>query len=81
MTQLRTINGAPLSSLCFGTMQFGGTAGADMSLTMYDACRKTGVNHFDTAHVYTGGASERCCQTKSNTSQSTMITQIYEAQI
>jgi len=25
---------------------------------MYDACRKTGVNHFDTAHVYTGGASE-----------------------
>ena len=58
MTQLRTINGAPLSSLCFGTMQFGGTAGADMSLAMYDACRKTGVNHFDTAHVYTGGASE-----------------------
>ena len=58
MTQLRTLNGAPLSSLCFGTMQFGGTADADMSLAMYDACRKTGVNHFDTAHVYTGGASE-----------------------
>ena len=58
MTQLRTLNGVPLSSLCFGTMQFGGTADADMSLAMYDACRKTGVNHFDTAHVYTGGASE-----------------------
>ena len=57
MTQLRTINGAPLSSLCFGTMQFGGTADADISLAMYDACRKTSVNHFDTAHVYTGGAS------------------------
>jgi hypothetical protein len=24
MMQLRTLNGAPLSSLCFGTMQFGG---------------------------------------------------------
>jgi len=58
MTQLRTLNGVPLSSLCFGTMQFGGTADADMSLAMFDACRKTGVNHFDTAHVYTGGASE-----------------------
>ena len=38
MTQLRTLNGVPLSSLCFGTMQFGGTADADMSLAMYDAC-------------------------------------------
>lgn len=25
---------------------------------MYDACRAAGVNHFDTAHIYTGGASE-----------------------
>lgn len=25
---------------------------------MYDACREAGVNHFDTAHVYTGGESE-----------------------
>lgn len=25
---------------------------------MFDACRKAGVNHFDTAHVCTGGASE-----------------------
>ena len=58
MTQLSTLNGAPMSSLCFGTMQFGGTADVDVSLAMYDACRKIGVNHFDTAHVYTGGASE-----------------------
>ena len=58
MTQLRTLNEAPLSSLCFGTMQFGGTADADISLAMYDACRMTDVNHFDTAHVYNGGASE-----------------------
>lgn len=26
---------------------------------MYDACREAGVNFFDTAHVYTGGNSER----------------------
>jgi aryl-alcohol dehydrogenase-like predicted oxidoreductase len=39
-------------------MQFGGTADAGASRAMYDACRAAGVNHFDTAHVYTGGASE-----------------------
>jgi aryl-alcohol dehydrogenase-like predicted oxidoreductase len=39
-------------------MQFGGTADAEASRAMYDACREAGVNHFDTAHVYTGGASE-----------------------
>lgn len=58
MTQLNTLGGAPLSPLCFGTMQFGGTADAGASRAMYDACREAGVNHFDTAHVYTGGASE-----------------------
>lgn len=58
MTQLETLGGAPLSALCFGTMQFGGTADAGASRAMYDACREAGVNHFDTAHVYTGGASE-----------------------
>ncbi|KIN78774.1 aldo/keto reductase [Sulfitobacter mediterraneus] len=57
MTQLRTLGGTPLSPLCFGTMQFGGTADAGASPAMYDACRAAGVNHFDTAHVYTGGAS------------------------
>lgn len=58
MTQFRTLGGAPLSALCFGTMQFGDTADAGASQAMYDACRAEGVNHFDTAHVYTGGASE-----------------------
>ncbi|AKS47061.1 Predicted oxidoreductase [Octadecabacter temperatus] len=58
MTQLRTHGGELLSPLCFGTMQFGRTADAGASRAMYDACRAAGVNHFDTAHVYTGGASE-----------------------
>ena len=58
MTHLRTLGGAALSPLCFGTMQFGGTADAGASRAMFDACREAGVNHFDTAHVYTGGASE-----------------------
>lgn len=58
MTQLDTLNGTPLSPLCFGTMQFGGTADAGASRAMYDACRAAGVTHFDTAHVYTAGASE-----------------------
>lgn len=58
MTQLSTLGGATLSPLCFGTMQFGGTADAGASRAMFDACRAAGVNHFDTAHVYTGGASE-----------------------
>jgi len=51
-------NGSPISPLCFGTMQFGGRADADASRAMYDACRGKGLNFFDTAHVYTDGASE-----------------------
>lgn len=50
--------GAPASPFCFGTMQFGDRADADASLGMYQACRAAGVNFFDTAYVYTGGASE-----------------------
>jgi len=45
MTQLSTLGGAALSPLCFGTMQFGGTADAGASRAMYDACREAGVNH------------------------------------
>lgn len=39
-------------------MQFGGTADEAASRAMYDACRAAGLTFFDTAHVYTGGASE-----------------------
>ena len=45
--------------MVFGTMQFGGTADEAASRAMYDACRVAGLVHFDTAHVYTGGESER----------------------
>lgn len=51
-------NGTPLSSLTFGTMQFGGNADAEQSRAMFDAARAAGITHFDTAYVYTGGTSE-----------------------
>ncbi len=55
---LTTPNGTPASRLAFGTMQFGGTADETRSRAMFDACIAAGINHFDTAHVYTDGASE-----------------------
>lgn len=55
---MNLLNGAPISRLAFGTMQFGGTADANASRAMYDACRAVGINHFDTAVGYTDGASE-----------------------
>ncbi|MGR3500867.1 aldo/keto reductase [Pseudaestuariivita sp.] len=58
MTQMTTLSGQPLSSLMFGTMQFGGKADADASSEMYAMCRAAGINAFDTASLYTGGASE-----------------------
>ncbi|MEL6617655.1 MAG: aldo/keto reductase [Pseudomonadota bacterium] len=51
-------NGTPLSPLTFGTMQFGGRADAAESRAMFDAARGAGITHFDTAYVYTDGASE-----------------------
>ncbi|MGB3687999.1 MAG: aldo/keto reductase [Jannaschia helgolandensis] len=58
MTEITSLNGTALSPLCFGTMQFGGKADAADSRAMFDACRAAGVTFFDTAHVYTDGASE-----------------------
>ena len=58
MTPLASLDGTPVSRLCFGAMQFGGTAGEAASRAMFDACRAAGVTAFDTAHAYTGGASE-----------------------
>lgn len=49
---------SPLSPLTFGTMQFGGNADDAASARMYEDARASGINHFDTAHVYTDGASE-----------------------
>lgn len=59
MTQFLTRNGAPLSRLTFGTMQFGGKADIGQSKLMYESARSVGVNHFDTAVGYNGGASEK----------------------
>lgn len=59
MTQLLTRNGVPLSRLTFGTMQFGGKADIGQSKLMYESARSVGVNHFDTAVGYNGGASEK----------------------
>ncbi|WP_227267633.1 aldo/keto reductase [Roseobacter weihaiensis] len=59
MTKILTSpDGTPASRLAFGAMQFGGAADAQASRAMFDACIAAGITHFDTAHVYTGGASE-----------------------
>lgn len=55
---MHTISGTPVSRFSFGTMQFGGKADETESRAMYAACREKGVNHFDTAHAYSGGRAE-----------------------
>lgn len=55
---LTSPNGTPASRLAFGTMQFGGRADAAQSRAMFDASVAAGITHFDTAYVYTDGASE-----------------------
>lgn len=46
------------SPLAFGAMQCGGRADAAQSMAMFHACFDAGLRHFDTAWVYTDGASE-----------------------
>ncbi len=58
MSKIQTLSGTPISPLCFGCMQFGANRDDDESDRIYQACRDAGVNFFDTAHVYTDGASE-----------------------
>lgn len=58
MTKLKALDHAQTGPLCFGCMQFGGTADAAASRAMFDLCRDAGLNFFDTAHTYTGGMSE-----------------------
>lgn len=55
---LTSPNGTPASRLAFGTMQFGGRADEAASRAMFEDCIAAGITHFDTAHVYTDGASE-----------------------
>ncbi|SMX40153.1 aldo/keto reductase [Maliponia aquimaris] len=56
---LTTLSGATPARFAFGCMQFGGRASEPDSRAMFEACRASGITHFDTAHVYTGGESER----------------------
>lgn len=57
-TPLRTLDGQAIGRFAFGTMQYGGRADRAASDAMYADCRAAGVRHFDTAFVYTDGASE-----------------------
>ena len=50
--------GVKVSSLCFGTMSFGGDADEDTSATMFKACLDAGINFFDSANAYAQGRSE-----------------------
>jgi aryl-alcohol dehydrogenase-like predicted oxidoreductase len=51
--------GVKVSSLCFGTMAFGGDADEATAAAMFHRCRDAGINFFDTADVYNKGASEQ----------------------
>jgi aryl-alcohol dehydrogenase-like predicted oxidoreductase len=50
--------GIQVSSLCLGTMSFGSEADEHTSKEMFNRCRDTGINFFDTANVYGQGRSE-----------------------
>lgn len=50
--------GVQVSSLCMGTMSFGGDADENMSQKIFSLCREKGINFFDTADVYNNGKSE-----------------------
>ena len=50
--------GVKVSSLCFGTMSFGGDADEATSAAMFNRCREVGINFFDCANVYAKGRSE-----------------------
>lgn len=56
----RTIGktGVKVSSLCFGTMSFGGDADKETSKQMFNRTREAGVNFFDCANSYEKGAAE-----------------------
>ncbi len=51
--------GVKVSKLCFGTMSFGGDADEQTSAALYKRCRDAGINFFDCANVYNGGAAEK----------------------
>src|SRR5436190_1826248 len=58
--QTRTLQHTDLlvSRACFGTMTFGSQVDEAAASRIVDRCLELGVNFFDTANVYNGGASE-----------------------
>ncbi|MGE4371332.1 MAG: aldo/keto reductase [Xanthobacter sp.] len=56
---LTTLGGQPLGPAVFGAMQCGDGADEAASHAMFEASLEAGIRHFDTAHAYTGGASEQ----------------------
>ncbi|MEM6972888.1 MAG: aldo/keto reductase [Pseudomonadota bacterium] len=46
------------NEVVFGTMQWGGTSDEKTAAATYHACREAGITWFDTAYLYTEGASE-----------------------
>jgi aryl-alcohol dehydrogenase-like predicted oxidoreductase len=50
--------GVRVSTLCFGTMSFGGDADEPTSAALFNRCREAGINFFDCANGYAGGRSE-----------------------
>ncbi|WP_366653683.1 aldo/keto reductase [Fodinicurvata sp. EGI_FJ10296] len=52
-------SGLRVSTLCLGTMMFGGPTADDEAAAIVDSARGAGVNFIDTANSYTGGESER----------------------
>ncbi len=58
--EFRTLSktGLKISRLCFGTMTFGAQTGEAAAHRCMDCCLDAGINFFDTANVYNGGASE-----------------------
>ncbi|MBS3818938.1 aldo/keto reductase [bacterium] len=51
--------GIKVSSLCLGTMSFGGDADEKTSGEMFHFCRDRGINFFDCANVYNKGRAEK----------------------
>jgi aryl-alcohol dehydrogenase-like predicted oxidoreductase len=58
--EYRTIGktGIKVSSLCFGTMSFGGNADKETSIKMFNRTREAGINFFDCANIYSEGKAE-----------------------
>jgi len=50
--------GIKVSSLCFGTMSFGGNADKETSKAMFKRTREAGINFYDCANMYSKGIAE-----------------------